>query len=101
MKSHAKSLRRKGFIRKESNMVDWESCGIVVEGQPIDVSGVDPWLFQWTPLDGPLSELPHPLYPYQVHKMRVYEIRHAEKRVVFAAGELSANVWGFYVPSAH
>jgi hypothetical protein len=29
--------------------------------------------------------------------MWVYEIEDAGKKVVFAAAELSANVWGFYV----
>jgi hypothetical protein len=30
--------------------------------------------------------------------MWLYEIDNAGKKIVFAAGELSANVWGFYVP---
>jgi hypothetical protein len=31
--------------------------------------------------------------------MFVYEISNGEKQVVFAAGELSADVWGIYVPA--
>jgi hypothetical protein len=43
-------------------------------------------------------ELPHPAYPNQRHRMSVYEIESGGRRIRFAAGELSANVWGFYVP---
>ena len=44
-------------------------------------------------------EFPHPAYPDQFHRMWIYEIRGADKAATFAAGELSANVWGFYVPA--
>ncbi|MGA2258841.1 MAG: hypothetical protein ABSG53_29590 [Thermoguttaceae bacterium] len=79
-------------------MNEWTSCGIVIEGQPIDVAGINPWNFHWVSLKEPPVELPHPSYPNQRHKMWLYEIDNAGKKIVFAAGELSANVWGFYVP---
>jgi len=78
-------------------MDEWKSCGVVIEGQPIDVGGINPWSSHWVSRRQPPVELPHPAHPNQRHKMWVYEIEDAGKKVVFAAAELSANVWGFYV----
>jgi len=77
----------------------WKSCGVVIEGRPIDVGGINPWAFPWVSLQQPPVELPHPAYPNQCHKMWLYEVEAAGKKIVFAAGELSPNVWGFYVPA--
>lgn len=79
-------------------MNEWVSCGVVVEGQRINVAGINPWDFAWVSLKRPPVELPHPAYPNQCHKMWLYEVDNAGKKIVFAAGELSANVWGFYIP---
>ena len=74
------------------------AVGVAVEGQPIAVGGLDPWQLQWKRTDEPEVELPHPSYPGQMHVMGVYEISDGRRTVRFAAGELSANVYGFYVP---
>ena len=79
-------------------MSDWKVIGVVVEGHPIDVGGLDPWNATWVPTGAPPVQLPHPYYPTQRHAMHIYEIERGGKKVTFAAGELSANVWGFYVP---
>ena len=79
-------------------MANWKSAGIVVEGQPITVGGLNPWDHEWKSSGAPAIELPHPSYPNQLHRMSVYEISNGNHSVAFAAGELSANVWGFYVP---
>lgn len=81
-------------------MSDWVAVGVVSEGQAIRVEGVNPWSFEWQQLDETPIELPHPSYPNQRHSMWIYEIVAHGKLVRFAAGELSANVWGFYRPVA-
>jgi len=78
-------------------MTEWKAIGVVVEGQPIDVDGINPWQYSWRPSKQPPIELPHPAYPNQRHRMTIYEVETGGRTVVFAAGELSANVWGFYV----
>ncbi|MBA3314402.1 MAG: hypothetical protein M3552_08925 [Planctomycetota bacterium] len=78
-------------------MADWIVCGVVIEGDRIDVRGVNPWDFKWASQHRTV-ELPHPSYPHQRHRLNVYEIDANGNQVVFAAGELSANVWGFYIP---
>jgi hypothetical protein len=75
----------------------WRAIGVVIEGRPIRVRDLNVWDYTWTRLPEPSVELPHPSYPSQLHVMDVYEIRTNGEHVRFAAGELSANVWGFYV----
>jgi hypothetical protein len=80
-------------------MEEWKVVGVVIEGQPIDLEGLNPWKLEWRETQEDAIELPHPSYPTQRHRMRVYKMEGAGKIVKFAAGELSANVWGFYLPS--
>ena len=80
-------------------MHDWTAVGIVVEGDPISIGGVNPWSFEWHRVQDEPVELPHPAYPRQGHRMWVYEVESDGRKVRFATGELSADVWGFYVPA--
>jgi hypothetical protein len=80
-------------------MDQWKAVGVVGEGDPIAVGGVNPWALAWHRVREEPVELPHPAYPNQRHRMWVYEVECDGKRVRFAAGELSASVWGFYVPA--
>jgi hypothetical protein len=82
-----------------SGTMDWRAVGVVIEGRPIRIRDVNVWDYNWTRLPQPSIELSHPSYPSQLHMMDVYEITANGEHVLFAAGELSANVWGFYVPA--
>ena len=77
----------------------WKTVGAIIEGEPIMVSGVNPWNHKWQEAGGQRVRLPHPSYPDQMHEMNVFEIETGGRVVTFAAGELSASVWGFYVPA--
>jgi hypothetical protein len=83
---------------EEKQMGGWKSAGAVADGEPIRIGELNVWDHDWTRLQEPELELPHPSYPSQLHTMTIYEIRAGGKAIRFAAGELSANVWGFYVP---
>lgn len=77
----------------------WRFVGIGFEGDAIDVGGIDVWDVEWTAAErGPIT-VAHPSHPYQRHSVNVYEIRAVSPAVVFAAGELSNGVWGFYRPT--
>jgi hypothetical protein len=78
-------------------MQRWKTIGVVAEGDDIMVGGLNPWTLEWRSVEEEPLLLPHPSYPDQRHKMNIYEISSGGRRVRFAAGELSANVWGFYV----
>lgn len=80
-------------------MNDWSAVGVVIEGNPILVGSLNPWKYEWRQVQDETVELPHPTYPNQRHRMWVYEITDGRQIVRFATGELSANVWGFYVPA--
>jgi hypothetical protein len=74
----------------------WRFLAHGVEGQPLDLHGVNVWAFDWKAVPDLRARVKDPLYR-QEFLFGVFEI-HAEGRVVrFAAGEFSANVWGFYV----
>lgn len=75
----------------------WRFLSIGVEGFDILVGGVNPWQVGWTST-GRRIVVPHPQYPAQGHAFRVYEITDTDPPVVFAAGEFSNGVWGFFVP---
>jgi succinate dehydrogenase/fumarate reductase flavoprotein subunit len=80
-------------------MDNWKTVGVVVEGERINIGGVNPWSHEWKSTGQEPIQLPHPTYPAQMHTMDIYQIETAGRNILFAAGELSANVWGFYVPA--
>jgi hypothetical protein len=80
-------------------MNTWKVVGAVIEGERISFCGVNPWNHKWIETEQEPVQLPHPCYPNQMHRMRVYEIETGGRTILFATGELSANVWGFYVPA--
>lgn len=78
-------------------MNTWNAVGVVVEGERINVSGVNPWDYEWKVTEQESIQLPHPNYPSQMHAMSIYKVEAGSRVILFAAGELSANVWGFYL----
>ena len=79
-------------------MTKWKAIGVVIEGQEINIDGVNPWGLDWHKVENTPIRLPHPAYPSELHEMWVCRAESGGKTVTFAVGELSANVFGFYVP---
>lgn len=77
----------------------WEFRAVVVEGDPVDVAGIDPWKVEWESLPVGSVVVTHPTYPAQRHTMSVYRVLGVEPAAFFAAGEFSNAVWGFYEPT--
>jgi hypothetical protein len=75
----------------------WRFVGVVVDGQPIDVGGLNLWGFEWV-ATGDQIEVPHPSYAGQLHRLDVWRVDTDRGVVTFAAGELSNGVWCFYRP---
>lgn len=75
----------------------WRSAGIVFDGDPIDLEGVNPWRHSWRDT-GEVVWMRHPSYPTQLHDVPVYTMETERGEVTFAAGELSNTVWGFFLP---
>ena len=91
---------RIGFAKdSDPETAGWANAGIGLEGERLDVGGVNPWsgapwisLHQWIVVS-------HPAHPRQRHRADIYQVTGPnESLVAFAAAELSNGVWGFYVP---
>jgi hypothetical protein len=81
------------------NSVGYEFSAIYFDGEPIDLAGVNPWDFVWQEFRGRPLVVPNPSYPGQRHKLDLYSIQTNGGLVQFAAGEVSAGVWVFYLRS--
>lgn len=75
----------------------WRFVSIGFWSDPVDVRGVDPRTFDWGRTKGWIV-VAHPSYPHERHSMFVYELADQTPPLVFAAGEFSNGVWGFFVP---
>lgn len=63
-----------------------------------EVAGVNLWEVPWSPSHGRIT-VAHPSYPARRHEMLTYEVARHRPPIIFAAGEFSNGVWGFYVPT--
>ncbi len=78
-------------------MSGWRDVHVGFEGDGLKIAGLAVWKNKWRPVAGWSVHLPHPAHPEQIHPFHVYEIGDQEP-VRFAVCELSAGVYGFYVP---
>jgi hypothetical protein len=76
----------------------WAVAGINSAGSAMLIGGANVWDHKWESLDADV-ELAHPSYPHQIRRFSVWRITLGQRMILFAARELSANVWGFYVPA--
>jgi hypothetical protein len=79
---------------------NWRFVSIGLDGDAVDLDGIDPWRHEWLSLDEPRVVVAHPSHPHQRHTMSVYAVRVEGREVRFAAGEFSNGVWGFFAPTS-
>jgi hypothetical protein len=77
--------------------MQWQHVGTCVNGGSLVIDGIDVWKYEWTPLANRNANVKDPVYG-QPHEFQVYELAVEERSLLFAAGEFSNCVWGFYVP---
>jgi len=76
----------------------WRFVSIGLEGDSVDIGGgMNPWDAEWVSTYRRIV-VAHPQYPRERHTMFTYEVAGSDPPVVFAAGEYSNGVYGFYVP---
>jgi hypothetical protein len=76
----------------------WNFLGACSEGQRFEIEGLDVWSRSWTRAKEALSaEVKDPRYG-QSFTFPVYQIEVGSKKTLFAAGEFSNSMFGFYVP---
>jgi hypothetical protein len=79
-------------------MIAWTYIGHCLDSQPFAIEGVNVWKHQWHRRRGETAVVDDPQYG-QTFEFSVYEIVTPKKRIVFAAGEFSNCIWGFYRPA--
>jgi hypothetical protein len=79
-------------------MTIWRDVHVGIEGDGLEIGGLEVWKHKWRSTNEPPLDLPHPSYRNQTHRYWIYEIGDSGHPVRFATGELSNGVWGFYVP---
>ena len=78
---------------------EWKFIGkIVADGEFVLLEGLNPWDYKWNETGEASFEVPHPEYPWQSHRLNVYQITDGTKIVEFAASEVSNTAWVFYLP---
>ena len=75
----------------------WRFEHIGTEKDGLTIGGVDVWQTQWRDTQQAV-QLPHPCHRSQTHGFAIREIGSLDSPVRFAVAELSAGVYGFYVP---
>jgi hypothetical protein len=83
-------------IESWADEMSWRIVGRSVEGEPFLIDGLNIWESKWEGMTSDTVEVFDPTYreTYRLHR---YQIRQADRILVFAAGETSANVWMFCV----
>lgn len=80
-------------------MSEWKLVEFVTDGQPLRINDVNVWDHDWLTLGNDPIMVPHPDDPDQSYKMWPYQINTKNKKIIFASGEISHSVWGFYIPA--
>lgn len=76
----------------------WRHVGMFWDGDHFDLEGVNPWEHEWVAQEERIV-VAHPSYPDQRHDADVWVIRTSDRVVRFAAGEMSALAWAFFLPT--
>jgi hypothetical protein len=76
----------------------WKLLAVGVEKDAVTLRGHDLWKQKWLRHTDDSIFVAHPNFPAERHEMFVYQLE-VEPTIIFAAGEFSNGVWGFYAPS--
>jgi glycosyltransferase involved in cell wall biosynthesis len=74
----------------------WKFLGIAHDYDEFEINKIHIWSHKWHPLHDQFARVKDPAYGKEFI-FQVYLIEAHDKRVEFAAGEFSSNVWGVYV----
>lgn len=76
----------------------WRYLRHVGEGEPVSIGGENVWDRDWIPT-GELASVIDPQHG-ATRRFEVWKIQQVGRPdIVFAAGEFSNGIWGFYVPA--
>ena len=81
-------------------MREWKFIGVCPDSQRFEIESVNVWDHKWIRQPGQTAQVKDPLYNQDFH-FAVYTISALNKAIIFAAGEFSNCMWGFYVPAGN
>jgi hypothetical protein len=76
----------------------WRLLAIGLANDAVTLRGHELWKEKWLRRADDSITVAHPSYPAERHTMLVYQLEVAPN-AVFAAGEFSNGVWGFFEPT--
>jgi len=79
-------------------MSNWKFIGACSDGERFEIEKTNVWDHKWIRREGQKAEVKDPLYNQDFH-FEVFQISIFNRHIVFAAGEFSNCIWGFYVPA--
>ncbi len=82
-------------MKKYVPRFEWIHIGTSVDSTSFKIKGIDVWKHEWIKTSKPKAKVKDPSYK-QDFSFNVYEIVTRNKKILFAAGEYSNCVWGFY-----
>jgi rhamnosyltransferase len=74
----------------------WEFIGISHDGDKFKINSISIWSHKWQEIPNQFAHVKDPSYG-QEFKFHIYVIEYEDKRIEFATGEFSPNVWGIYI----
>jgi hypothetical protein len=78
--------------------IEWQFAGSCEDGGPFDISGVNVWKHDWKKRKDHKEAVVKDPHHGEDFLFTVYEITVGQQHIVFAAGEFSNCIWGFYTP---
>ena len=78
----------------------WRYLHIGPEGDAVEYEGIKLWRHEWERQGDLPIEAHHPQHPHQLHSLERFFVQADGKLVQFAAGEVSAGAWLFWVPAS-
>ena len=77
----------------------WKFLDASTEGEDLQIAGISVWAHKWRQASAEPVIVQDPHHG-QIFRFHAYEITIGSQRAVFAAGEFSNGIFGFYVPAS-
>ena len=74
----------------------WNFVGLSQDYDKFEINGVYIWSHEWQAIPDKFAQVKDPSYG-QDFRFQVYVVEDGDKRIEFATGEFSPNVWGVYI----
>jgi hypothetical protein len=78
--------------------VNWIFLGSTVEKEPFYVKDSNIWDYKWKNVSNDPIVVIDPIHPLETKQIYIYSFNKGDEAIIFAAGEFTYGIWGFYLP---